>query len=73
MHGLNVIRDCIPEGWQVKTEHSDLSELTKWAFASRYPGRMPEATMEHARAACDQARAVLESVSRDLRIHGFMS
>ncbi len=71
VHGLNVIRDCIPESWQVKADHPDLSDLTRWAYASRYPGRLPEATMADAREACDRARSVLDSVVRDLRAHGF--
>lgn len=70
-HNLNAIRDLIPAGWRVKTEHPNLGGLTTWAILGRYPTDLPEATMADAQAARNQARAVLDSVVRDLRAHGF--
>jgi HEPN domain-containing protein len=69
-HDLDMIRNRIPAGWRVKIEHPTLGGLTDWAFSSRYPTEDPDATMADAREACDQARAVLDSVVRDLRARG---
>ena len=70
-HNLNLIRDLIPAGWPLKVAHPNLGGLTAWAITSRYPTDVPDATIDDAWAACGQARAVLESVTSDLRDHGF--
>jgi HEPN domain-containing protein len=70
-HDLDTLRNLIPDGWQLKVDHPDLAALTEWAVEARYPGDWPEAVEADARAAIEQARAVMESVERDLVAHGF--
>ena len=36
-HNLNVLRDLLPESWQLKTALPDLGDLNKWAVQARYP------------------------------------
>ena len=70
-HDLDALRNLVPSGWQLKGNHPDLADLTDWAVESRYPAEQPEATETDARDAARQARAVVESIERDLRQHGF--
>jgi HEPN domain-containing protein len=70
-HDLDVLRNLVPNDWQVKTEHADLAMLTEWAVEARYPGDWPDATDADARAAVEQARAVWESIHADFFRHGF--
>jgi HEPN domain-containing protein len=65
-HDLDALRTLLPDGWRVKTEHPDLAELTEWAVEARYPGDWPEATVDEAKRAATQGRAVVESVRADL-------
>ena len=69
-HDLDVLRDLVPAGWQFKTDHPDLGELTEWVVEGRYPGLRPDPTSDDAIEAIAQAHAVLASVTRDLRQHG---
>ncbi|MFH1743355.1 MAG: HEPN domain-containing protein [bacterium] len=69
-HDLDALRNMIPEGWQVKSDHPDLAELTEWAVEARYPGDWPDATTSDAQTAVEQARAVWESVCSDFARHG---
>ena len=69
-HDLDALRNLVPDDWQVKTEHSDLADLTEWAIEARYPGDWPDATEADARAAVAQARAVWESIRADFLRHG---
>ena len=70
-HDLDMLLSLIPEGWNTKSNFSDLSELSIWAVESRYPGDMPDATEEDADSAIALAEAILHSVEDDLRKHGF--
>ena len=70
-HDLDEVRDLVPPGWDVSTVHPDLSWLSQWATAGRYPGNWPEATDQDARDAARQARAVWETILDDLDRHGF--
>jgi HEPN domain-containing protein len=65
-HDLDALRNLVPDGWHVKTQHRDLAELTEWAVEARYPSDWPDATVEDARRAVEQARGVYESVLGDL-------
>lgn len=69
-HDLDALRNLLPEGWGVKGRHPDLAELTEWAVEARYPGDWPEASVEDARRAVKQARAVYECLMADLGVHG---
>lgn len=69
-HDLDALRNLVPDDWQLKTEHTDLADLTEWAIEARYPGDWPDATEADARAAVTQARAVWESIRADFLRHG---
>lgn len=43
-HDLDVLRNLISGGWEIKSGHDYLSDLSDWAVESRYPGDWPEAT-----------------------------
>jgi len=71
-HDLDASRNRIPSGWPVKDEHPNLQVLSGWSYRARYPGDWIPPTREDARAAIAQARAILQSVERDLKAHGFV-
>jgi HEPN domain-containing protein len=50
-HDLDMLRNLVPDGWQLKVEHPDLAGLTEWAVEARYPGDWPEAVEADARLA----------------------
>lgn len=70
-HDLNALRNLVPPGWALKSKHPHLGSLTTWVTESRYPSIRPDPEMPDALAAFAQARAVLDSVLRDLSSHGF--
>ena len=70
-HDLNILRNLVPERWQLKAAHPDLASLTEWAVDARYPGEMPEATNVDASEAVEQARTIWTSVSTALAEHGY--
>ena len=70
-HDLDVLRDLLPENWQLKTELPNLETLNKWAVQARYPEAAQEPTEADASEAVKQARAVWTSVSTELAQHGF--
>ena len=70
-HDLDLLKNLLPDEWDVKTRFDDLSELSFWAVESRYPGDMPEASKEDADAALALAQAILDSVEDNLRANGF--
>lgn len=70
-HNLNHLRNLLPDGWQIKVEHPNLSALTVWVVEGRYPGDWPEPTHADAGQAVEQAKALLASVIHDLQAHGF--
>ena len=72
-HDLNVLRNLVPESWQLEAEHPDLAALTGWAAEARYPSDMPEATNADASEAVEQARAVWTSVSTALAERGYQA
>ncbi len=69
-HDLDALRNRLPEGWQVRTTHADLAELTQWAVESRYPGDWPEASELDAIRSEAEARAVHNSVEKEFRRRG---
>ena len=72
-HDLNVLRDLLPESWQLKTALPNLKDLNKWAVEARYPEKMQEATKAEATKAVEQARAVWTSISTALAEHGYQA
>ena len=62
-----MLRNLLPDGWDIKTRFDSLSELSLWAVESRYPGDMPEASREDADAATALAESVLCCVEDNLR------
>ena len=69
-HDLDRLRNLIPEGWNVRREHSDLASLSEWAAEARYPGSGPDATRQAAQEAVQQAKDVLKTVRSDLEQRG---
>ena len=69
-HDLDALRNLLPAGWPVHTEHPDLAELTEWAVETRYPGDWPEPADADAKRAEAEARAVHESVASEFRLRG---
>lgn len=72
-HDLDVLRNLLPDGWDIKIRFPDLSALSMWAVESRYPGNLPEATREHANTATALAQRVLHCVEQNLRANGYVS
>ena len=70
-HDLNVLRDLLPESWQLKTAPSNLKDLNRWAVEARYPEHAREAIKADASEAVEQARAIWTSISTELTQHGF--
>ena len=70
-HDLNVLRDLVPERWQLKTTLPNLKSLNRWAVQARYPADGQEATNTDASTAIEHARAVWTSVSTELSQHGY--
>ena len=70
-HDLDTLRDLVPESWQLKAAHPDLSDLTRWAVEARYPEDMQGPTKAEATEAVEQARSVWTSVSNALAEHGY--
>lgn len=69
-HDLDVLRNLVPDDWQLKQDHPDLADLTEWAVEARYPGDWPDATEADARSAVDQAHAVWRSICADFAQRG---
>ena len=70
-HDLNVLRDLLPESWQLKTALPNLDSLNRWAIEARYPEDTREATKAEATEAVEQARIIWTSVSTVLKKHGY--
>ena len=70
-HDLDALRNRLPADWLIKQQFPDLAELTEWAVESRYPGEWPEAMMNDAKLAVEQACGVFESIWSDLRQRDF--
>jgi HEPN domain-containing protein len=64
-HDLDQLRNLIPTGWHVKTEFSELAELTIWSIEARYPGDMPSVVEGDARNALQTAEAMYRTVASD--------
>ena len=70
-HDLDTLRDLVPESWQLKTAHPDLSNLTRWAVEARYPEDRQGATETDASEAVEQARTIWTSICTALTEHGY--
>jgi len=68
-HDLDLLRNLLPDGWQVKERFSDLAEMTEWAVESRYPGNWPEAIESDAEKALEQARQIWNVIGEDIQKH----
>ncbi|RKU18137.1 HEPN domain-containing protein [Candidatus Poribacteria bacterium] len=71
-HDLNVLRDLLPENWQLKTALPNLSDLNRWAIEARYPEEGQEPAQTDASTAVEHARSVWTSVSTELTQHGYL-
>jgi HEPN domain-containing protein len=66
-HDLDVLRNFVPDDWGLKPKHSDLASLTEWAVESRYPGDWPEATIEDANNAVQEARSLWQTIKEEFQ------
>ena len=70
-HELDTIRRGIPAGWSVREEFRNLKKLSNWSFKARYPGGWRRPSRRDAAEATRLARAIYETVLRDLTAYGF--
>ena len=70
-HDLNILRNLVPDTWQLSATQPDLASLTGWATEARYPSDMPEITNADASEAVEKAQAVWNSVSTALAEHDY--
>jgi HEPN domain-containing protein len=66
-HDLDLIRELIPAGWEVKEKFPELYDLSVWAVESRYPGHTPDVTEGEAQETLRLAEAVFDAVSSELK------
>ena len=71
VHDLELLSQELPKDWALSKDPERLSWLTVWAVEPRYPGDLPEATEDDARAAVRQAREILATALKDLEDHGY--
>ena len=71
-HDLDVLRDLLPESWQLKITSPNLEDIYRWAVEARYPDDMQAPTKANASEAVKQARAVWTAASTELTQHGFL-
>jgi len=65
-HDLDLIRELIPTGWEVKAKFPELYDLSVWAVESRYPGHAPDVTEGEAQETLRLAQSVFDAVSSEL-------
>ncbi|MEW6047383.1 MAG: HEPN domain-containing protein [Bacillota bacterium] len=70
-HDLDILCRLLPDGWATRERFPDLTELTAWAIAARYPGEWSEPTVVQAARALELATKVFHSIRADLAVHGF--
>lgn len=70
-HDLDMLKNLLPNEWEIKKRFDSLSELSIWAVESRYPGNFLEAAKEDAEAAINMAKDILLCVESDLHKNGF--
>lgn len=70
-HDLEILRDMVPDTWNLQSRFPNLSELTRWSVESRYPDTSREATRENAAAAVEQACRLWTTLSAELVQHGY--
>ena len=70
-HDLEELTALLPEGWQIKTRISDLAWLSEWAVEGRYPGDLPDATLDDAKNSVELARDTFHSILADLKSQGY--
>ena len=66
-HDLDVLCNLVPDDWGLKPKHSDLASLTEWAVESRYPGDWPEATVEDADNAVQEAQSLWQKIREEFQ------
>lgn len=67
---LNTLRDAVPADWRLRAEHADLTNLSRWSIEAQDERGWTDPTHADAQDAIRQARAVWQSVLRDLDQHG---
>lgn len=65
-HDLDLLRTLLPAGTVSGDTQVDVATLTEWAVEARYPGDWEEASPEEARAAVDDADALVCAAKKDV-------
>lgn len=65
-YNLDVLHQRIPETWETKAVQADLDRLTEYAVDVRYPGNWPDLTRDDAQRAVQDARRLVDAVTKDL-------
>lgn len=65
-HDLDLIREMIPEGWEIKKKFPKLYDLSVWAVESRYPGDYPDVVEYEAREILLLAEAIFDAVKEEM-------
>lgn len=67
VHNLDLLKQLLPEDWQTRQDVLDLSQLTSWTTAARYPTLDEEPTEVDAIAALKDAEAIVSLIQTDLK------
>lgn len=70
-HNIQLLCERLPDGWTLAEDPARFSDLSDWAVEPRYPGDLPEATEEDAKAAVEEAREIYETTFADLGRNGY--
>jgi HEPN domain-containing protein len=68
-HDLDLVREMIPEGWEVRKKFPKLYDLSVWAVESRYPGNYPDVVEYEAREVLLLAEAIYDAVKEEMEAH----
>ena len=68
-HDLDLIRELIPEGWEIKKKFPKLYDLSVWAVESRYPGNYPDVVEHEARETLLLAEAIVDNVKEEMEAY----
>lgn len=71
-HDLDKLRNLLPKDWDCYQKHTDLEVLSDWAVGARYPSVSARPSLGAAVDSLQQARNVIDSITKDLRNKGLV-
>ena len=69
-HDLDLLRALLPARWSLVDECPDLTELSAWSVAARYPSDLPAARERDAQRSIEVASTVFDAITADLVARG---